>query len=272
MPRKPVRKLEVSAATAQSGKSSPRHLERFSGLVVEFEDGSKKLLALGYPKDWLLALAHELRGYVGGGPVSAASVPVEVVEKSLREEDDDVPEQPADSRVQVEERGAGVRLVVPPAGIWRGSKGLFFFALVWCGFMGFFTTLMGPSAFKGGGIEWGLLAFVAAFWAIGLGLLASAIHLGRRTATLEVDAGRLCVETRGLFGTKRREWTRGDVSAIRADASGMEVNEQPVIELQIHPRAGKKVGLLAGRKEEELRSMATRLRQALNVPVRRLDA
>ena len=113
---------------------------------------------------------------------------------------------------------------------------------------------------------------MAAFWAIGIGVLVGAIYMGRRSATLEADASRLGVETQGLFGTKRREWARAEISAIRADASGMEVNERPVIELQIHPSSGKKVGLLAGRKEDELRWMATRLRRALNVPARRREA
>jgi len=44
------------------------------------------------------------------------------------------------------------------------------------------------------------------------------------------------------------------------------VNNRPVIELQVHPRVGKKVGLLAGRDETELRWMATQLRRALKVP------
>jgi hypothetical protein len=60
------------------------------------------------------------------------------------------------------------------------------------------------------------------------------------------------------------------LTAIRADASSMEVNHRPVIQLQIHPRAGKKVGLLSGRNEDELRWMATRLRRALNVPARNI--
>ena len=63
-------------------------------------------------------------------------------------------------------------------------------------------------------------------------------------------------------------WSRGEIAAIRADASGMEVNDRPVIELQIHPVSGKKFGVLAGRNEEELRWMATELRRALNVPAR----
>jgi hypothetical protein len=49
----------------------------------------------------------------------------------------------------------------------------------------------------------------------------------------------------------------------------MEVNNRPVIELQIHPAVGKKAGFLAGRDEAELRWMAAQLRRALNVPARR---
>jgi hypothetical protein len=272
MPRKPIRKLEIAATTSKSGNAPPKPIENFSGLTAEFEDGSKKLVVLGYPKDWLLAIADELKGYVGRGTFSAASTQVEVVEKTSEDEDvDDVLQQPADSRVQVEERGAGVRLVVPPAGIWRGSKGLFFFALFWCGFMVLFTAFTGTSMFKGRGIEWELVAFLAAFWAIGVGLLVGAVHMGRRSASLEADSVHLRVETRGLFGTNRREWSRADLNAIRADASGMEVNHRPLIELQIHPLSGKKVGLLAGRQEDELRWLAPCLRRALNVPARKTE-
>jgi hypothetical protein len=81
LPRKPVSKLEVAAATSTSGHSAPRQLEGFSALAAVFEDGSKKLVVIGYPKDWLLALAGELKGYVGGSAIAAASTPVEVVER-----------------------------------------------------------------------------------------------------------------------------------------------------------------------------------------------
>ena len=46
----------------------------------------------------------------------------------------------------------------------------------------------------------------------------------------------------------------------------MKVNNQPVIELQIHPRGAKKVGILAGRDEAELRWIASTLRRASNLP------
>ncbi len=272
MPRKPVRKLEVTAATSKSGNAPPKQMENFAGLTAEFEDGSKKVVVLGYPKDWLLAVAQELRSYVAGGAFAAAKVEVTVADPT---QDDpaaeDVFVQPAGSRVQVEESGSNLRLVMPPEGIWRGSKGLFFFGLLWCGFMVLFTSLTVFSAGKKpGDIPTVFWIFIPAFWAIGIGLLLGAINMGRRTARLEVDTSRLCIETRGLFGAKRREWTRADLSAVRADGSGMEVNDRPVIELQIHPRVGKKVGLLAGRNEDELRWIATCLRRALNLPAREI--
>jgi hypothetical protein len=273
LPRKPISKLEVAAARSTSGNSAPRQLDGFSGLAAVFEDGTKKLVVLGYPKDWLLALAGELKGYVGGSAFATAPTEVEVVEPSLKgEDDDDMPEQPAGSLIRVEEHTAGVKLIVPPAGLWRGSKGLFFFALMWCGFMVVFTTVMVLPGTKKGGSIWLFILFLLGFWAIGLGMMAAAINLGRRTATMAAEGGRLRVETRGLFGAKRQEWSRGEMAAIRADSSGMAVNDRPVIELQIHPVAGKKVGLLAGRDENELRWMATRLRQALNVPARKTEA
>jgi hypothetical protein len=58
---------------------------------------------------------------------------------------------------------------------------------------------------------------------------------------------------------------REDIADIRAGPSGREVNDRPVLELQVHPRKGKKVGLLAGRNEEELRWMAAQLRRALEL-------
>ena len=92
--------------------------------------------------------------------------------------------------------------------------------------------------------------------------------MGRRRATLSVESGALRVTQTTLFGTKQREWRLREIAAIRADASGMAVNNVPIIELQIHPRVGKKAGFFAGRDEQELRWLATELRHALNVPAR----
>ena len=103
---------------------------------------------------------------------------------------------------------------------------------------------------------------------IGAGLLGGALNMGHRRATLEAGSGSLRIHESTLFGNRYREWRPGEIAAIRADNSGMAVNDVPIIELQIHPAVGKKVGLLAGRKDDELRWIASELRKALNVPAR----
>ncbi len=116
------------------------------------------------------------------------------------------------------------------------------------------------------------LIFIPSFWLIGFGMLAGAVHMGRRRAELAADTVALRIESTGLLGTKQRQWSRGDIAAIRADASGMKVNNRPVIELQIHPVAGKKAGFLGGRDEAELRWIAANLRNVLKVPAHRPQA
>jgi hypothetical protein len=272
LPRKSIVRLEVGGPEAMNrrGASAPQpaNLPNISALVAVFEDGTKKLLLLGYPKEWLLGVAGELKGHVGGTATAYTPVPVQVVENPFQNaSDEDVLNQPAGSQVQMVEGGSSLRLSIPPAGLWRGSKGFIWFPLVWCVFLALITiaVVLHPPHPQGPGSP--VFPFLLV-WAIGLGLLAFAVNLGRRSAELTVEGRQLRVTTKGLFGAKQRTWSRADLAAIRADRSGMEVNNRPVIELQIHPRLGKKVGFLGGRDEAELRWLATRLRQALQVPAR----
>ena len=271
LPRKPIARLEVGAPGGRSRSgvpAPPSAVANVSGLVVVFEDGTKKLLALGYPREWLLGVAGELKDRVGG-VASVASTGVQVVDVTHRNPaDDDVLQPPAGSRVRVSTGGSRLQLSIPPAGLWRGSLGFIWFPLVWCGFIAVLTLVFLFHGVKQNGREVSALPFLLVFWSIGLGLLAVAVNLGKRSAELVVEGRQLRVTTKGLFGTKERRWDRDEIAAIRADRSNMEVNDRPVIELQIQPRTGKKTGLLAGRNEQELRWLATRLRQALQVPAR----
>ncbi len=97
-------------------------------------------------------------------------------------------------------------------------------------------------------------------------MLATSLSLARRRATLTCASRALTVEQQGLFGKKVRQWRPGEIAAVRAGPSGMAVNNQPLFELQLHPANGRKVGLLTGRPEPELRWLASELRQALGVP------
>lgn len=183
-----------------------------------------------------------------------------------------VPSQPAGSKVTWEEVPAGVTLLVPPAGVIRGSSGLFFFAITWLGFMTIFSFAFGLASLTGEARNirsmWevvGIVAFIGAFWSVGIGLMLTAVNLGRRQAALAVANGRLMIVQAGLFGTKKREWACENLRRIGIGPSGMSVNDVPVFELQIHPHDEKKHGMLAGRETQELAWMATVLRDAAKV-------
>lgn len=260
--------VQTSDAKVNGRRVTSGPLANLGALSAEFSTGKPRLVAIAYPHEWLQALGEHLSARLGRVPGGTEALPVEVQEMkddevaSLHE---DIPEQPAGSRVKVERHRDGITMTVPPAGIWKGSKGLFLFGLFWCAFMVVFSSIWIFAAKPGSkSFPWFVWLFIAAFWAIGLGMLSGAVNMGRRRATLRLDAHRLVIDQQGPFGAKHWEWPRADVADVRADASGMAVNNVPVIELQVHSKSGKKTGLLAGRDADELRWLATELRRALN--------
>jgi len=248
------------------------------------------LVAWGYPR----ALMRELADAIATDALphrparlfddEQAEPAIAVVERTVDlkagkldgQDPDDLPvTQPAGSRVTCDHHADGLTLTVPPAGLRRGSKGLFGFALLWNGFMAVFTTIMVLA--MTGVMEMesnidnvfgliGAIAFVGLFWAIGIGLMLGAVNAGRRHAVLDVVGDTLLVYRRSIFGTKQREWNAHDISHIRIGPSGTEVNNRPIMQLQIHPKSGKKYGLLSQTSDDEIRWIAHELRQALRVP------
>jgi hypothetical protein len=112
---------------------------------------------------------------------------------------------------------------------------------------------------------WILRLFLSVFWAVGAGLILGAVNMARRQAVLAVVDDTLMIMQTCLFGARRWEWKRDDLSDIIAGKSNVTVNDQPVIELQIFPKEGKRVGLLLGRGTDELRWLATILRRSLKL-------
>ena len=98
-----------------------------------------------------------------------------------------------------------------------------------------------------------------------VGILLAAINMGRRRSNLATAGDRLFVVRESIFGRKTHEWKAADLEEIRRGASGTTVNDVPVLELQIHPRQGKKVGLLSERDNGELTWIAAELNQALGL-------
>jgi hypothetical protein len=168
---------------------------------------------------------------------------------------------PAGSRIAVDKFEGGLTIRVPPAGVWKGSDGIFHGALFWNGAM----TLVTSSIFRAGlqpdnPDESPLVTFAVLLllWSIGIGILLAAINMGRRTAMFTIAAGNLLAMQKGIFATKQREWPVDNISSIALGPSGWQSNDRDVLQLQIHA-SGEKFGLLTGRDEQELEWLASEL-------------
>lgn len=244
----------------------------FTRLYVEFGASKPFLLAGGYPDAWLkwvadALAARALPSYLAANPESHQPVLVENV--TLGAADlvaGNVFTQPASSTITFSTEGERHVFTVPPLGVIKGSKGLFFFGLLWCCFMVVFSscTVLGRLGDDSEPLfPW--ILFNIGFWGIGIGLLLGAFNMGKRRAMISVDPHQLAIAQITLFGHRKWEWSREQIKAIRLGPSGMEVNNRPVNELQIHPVVGKKMGIFSERDDDELRWLATQLRKTLQV-------
>ena len=273
LPKKPIARLLAAGPTAPNPsdgavpRSRPRTDPTLSSLAVLYADGSKQALVLGYPQAWLVGVAQQLQGYVGGTAGAVTPVPVPVVaEVAAFVDDTEVSQRPANSRAEVSGSGNNVRVFLPALGLWKGAKGFFGFSLAWTVFFGWAFVVKAWAIFKYHAPSIGPLPLVLLFWVIGCAMLGVAVQAGLRRVELVVEGGQLRVDIKGPVRKSSKIWAKSDIAAIRVGPSNVIVNNRPLPALQIYPRAGKKRGMLAGRDEEELKWLATRLRQALQVP------
>jgi len=266
-----LEKFQIAGAPQMEGAGAPQRqstLMNLATIMAIFGAEKRLLIAPGYSCDLLVPLADALATGVQGGGVAVSATPqqpaVEVIEASLTgPRFGDRTEQPQDSTALLEEHANGITISFPAAGVWKGSKGLFVFGLFWSAFTGLITTIFilaeGPK-------EIPVLLFLSLFWLVGIGMLLAGLNMGRRQSVLAVLDGDLAVIRKGVFGTRRIRLSKGEVGAVRAGPSGAHVNNRPIIELQIYPLTGKKIGLLSERDDREIEWAATVLRQALQVP------
>jgi hypothetical protein len=240
-----------------------------AAILAEYDRGQWMLLAPGYSRRWLLALAANLAHHCFQGEWEQEPPPrsgsVEAIESA------EVPtgfyerhDQPVGSEVEVlERRAAEVSLYIPPLGLLRGGGCPLLFMLLFVGGGGLFS-LASEAVNAGNGRLWILFGIVLAF---GLLALAVLLNLGFCWAELTVAGKTLWVRTGGLFGDRERSWQREEIEDIRTGRSGLD-DESP-LELQIHLKRrmlNSKFGLLGGRSADDLARLATVLRQALRLP------
>jgi hypothetical protein len=229
-------------------------------------------LATLYPYDWLWHLGEDLalRCRVSRGDEPGALE----VEEEWTDFTGERPEQPALSRVVVEEAAEGPVFRVPAAG-WRdaGPLALGTVAAIFAAF-GLALLLLLPAEGKAVVLLVGLLP--------ALGMFLGSVVLARRHVVFEVRGDTLVLTRTGLF-TRTRSWSRDEVDAIRAvrelrkqTSTDEEGNTNTtwvwVVELQIHA-ADRRPVVLSGRYgmigraiEQEWEWLATALREALEVP------
>lgn len=262
-----IRRFDVTTGATkvnnQPVTSGP--LADLATITVECDSAKPMLLAMGYPRQLLESLANDLARRTSEANLltgNNAAPEVRVSDAAAIEEQDDLL-QPQGSKVTLEESPSATILTVPAAGLWRGSKGLFFFALLWLAFSSaMLVAMVLAEGSKGEPVPVAGWLFLSLFEAIGIAMLLAAVNMGKRQAMFAVTGTELkCAEV-NLFGTKKHTWPIQSVTNIATGPSGMKVNKRHVMQLQITSDAGMK-GMLAGRDEAELRWMAAVLRRAL---------
>lgn len=239
------------------------------------------IVTWAYPKAWMQELADTLADnieYANPGLENLEITTTLGSGEDRQQPDTETPvDPPSDTRITIQPETDGLTITIPPAGIMRGSKGLGCFAVLWNGFIlfmlgGIVLTMLNSHkpGVSGPDSPWVLLFFLP-FIAVGVGIAWYSIHAGKSHASLVVlgnggDAILAYYRNSPVRKPRELNWPVNELSHIRVDDSNMSVNDKPIQELQIHPKRGKKVGLLAQLDDEELRWIAYELRRQTGLP------
>jgi hypothetical protein len=262
-----VGRVEVNDKPVREGPWSD-----LGGLLAERRTGNggkSSALVIGYPRAVLASLAEQVRVRLGpdaGGAVEVITRDEHgVVGNEAGEEV--IPDQPAGSTAVLERTPEGVSISLSPMGFFKGSKGLGCFSILWLGFVSIFGSVSVGIAVNGGSILSALpfLGVSTLFGAIGLGMFFAAVRSGRRRAIIDVVGEDLLITRQSTGAPKTQSWHRSEIDRVVVGKSGTEINDVPVMELQIWPAGGKKVGLFAERDDAELRWIAGEIREALGL-------
>ncbi len=230
-------------------------------------------LVIGYPRSVLAALGERVRDRAGlagagvGGGGRGEPIAITVREEHADDETD-TPAQPAGSTAVIERTPEGISISLSPMGFFKGSKGLGCFSILWLGFVSIFASVSVGMVVGGTPVLQALpfLGISTLFGAIGAGMFFAAVRSGKRRAVIDVVGEDLLITRQSTGAARTQSWHRSEIDRVVVGKSGMEVNDVPVMELQIWPTGGRKVGLFAERDDAELRWIAGEIRAALRTP------
>lgn len=227
--------------------------------------GRGTMLVLGYPRAMVEALCEEIRARAGASAGAEIGVSTREADGAMLC-DEGAPVQPASSTALIERSAEGFTITLPALGFFKGSKGLGLFSIVWMAFCSVFLVVAVSSVPAGGFLDaLPFVGFSLMFMSVGVVMFFIALRMGRRRAVIDAAGEDLVITRQSIGEPKTQSWHRSEIARVAAGPSGMEVNNRPVLELQIHPTSGKKVGLFRERHDDELAWIAAEIRAALGV-------
>jgi hypothetical protein len=258
----------------------PEHLRYM--LIAKRSGADIFVITFGYSAELLGALARDMGQVLRLAPVAVQENGVEFMGQSEAGSEDEsdeawsslaagtIPTKPDDSKVSLEKREDGLTIQIPSQGLLKGSKGLFFFAILWTTFSTFMTVIFalamtGAIAGKVDGSPLIAVLVMGLFEVIGIAMLVASIHMGTRTSTIATSYGMLFISTTSIFGKKTRQWEREGIFRIELAPSGMSVNDRPVMQLAVVEKGGKTFGCLTQLNDAEIDWIAYELNQSLEL-------
>ena len=250
----------------------------FYAITNQKRDG--QMIAPGYPKEIVDSVATTIAGELNRNSAGSVLINRDPVARSsddspstsivtvqnLTEEEVEQADftLPPDSQLEIIEEGDSKVYRIPERTLLRGSSGLFFFAIIWNGFMAVFTAAVIFGA-KENELDLAFIAFTVVFWSIGIGMLVGSFYMARQSALVGVKDGLLFIERKTIFGTKWTEFAADQVESIEMDSTNMQVNDVPVMNLKIQPLEGDAVGMFSHLDNEEIQWLAQQLRRSLGL-------
>lgn len=208
--------------------------------------GKKPLeIARSYPDTLVRQLAKELHQELPNIPLiderslpSAGFIPAIVTSPQAMPVKPSLPDPgPPPPGVLCDIRPGSVTLDVQAPGIWKGARFFVVFSSLWLFITAaatipiLFAIVLGkPLHSEDGGqvSPWFGLLFISLFWAVGLGMLAAAIHIGTRRTTLFLGDGLLAITITSRLRRWHQQWPLDTLREIKIGPSGTSVNDRPL--------------------------------------------
>lgn len=242
-------------------------------LTVTLHSGATRSGPCYYPADLLTGLAHALSRDLQVNPtLSAGAAPeaaIPVIVEGQAADSDAARRKPPQCAIDVARVGDALMISIPPSGFRGAARLSLVFDIMWLGFCLFFTVFMvaGMLLDRAGGNPAGgsllALLMLLPFWAVGVAMGLYSWQMARRKAVLVINAESVVFTQTGPVRNSEKSWPRGAITGAAVGPSGVEINERPVLQVQLQLASGKHFGMLTGRPEPELYWVAGEIQRAL---------